>query len=534
MNILKQATASQTIRLGPFVDDSDGHTAETALTIANTDIRISKGGGAFGAKNSGGATHDEAGWYSLTLDATDTATIGELSIAINVAGALPVFAKYRVLDPDVFDVLDQADPIEAKLVDATSAGVNALLSIGVATEDSASAAASLANDAKAAAETLRDQRLTTARAEKLDRDLAHAADANTYKATGFSTHSAADVWAAGTRTLTAFSFAVETDAASRTASQANVSGLAEKTDLPTNFSSLGINATGHLLRVVLVDTTTENSDMRGTDNALLAANYTAPDNSGIGDAKTAAESVNTKLTTARAAALDNLDAAITTRSSHSAADVWGVSTRTLSSFGTLVNDIATAVWGAGTRTLTGLSAAIIDSIWHRVRATSSPPAGSYGEFLDAKVSEAGGGGSGSNWSDQQRDAVLARTLRVDGLIEDVGGDQFTEKALSQAPAGEGGGGGAGDGDVAINHNFGGEDALRYKKDNDAGIDNAVIRAYVQSEYDASTFVQRAAVFTDSEGRWVQPMMLNAGVTYVLVFSKAGQFGPDVVRDITPE
>ena len=34
-----------------------------------------------------------------------------------------------------------------------------------------------------------------------------------------------------------------------------------------------------------------------------------------------------------------------------AADVWNYATRTLSSFGTLVSDIATAVWGATTRTL---------------------------------------------------------------------------------------------------------------------------------------------------------------------------------------
>jgi len=44
---------------------------------------------------------------------------------------------------------------------------------------------------------------------------------------------------------------------------------------PTNFGVLGINSSGHLLRVVLVDTTTTNTDMRGTDNAALAINYTA-------------------------------------------------------------------------------------------------------------------------------------------------------------------------------------------------------------------------------------------------------------------
>jgi hypothetical protein len=46
--------------------------------------------------------------------------------------------------------------------------------------------------------------------------------------------------------------------------------------------------------------------------------------------------------------LNNLDAAITTRSSHSAADVWAVGTRTLTSFGTLVADI----WNALTSGMT--------------------------------------------------------------------------------------------------------------------------------------------------------------------------------------
>ncbi len=45
---------------------------------------------------------------------------------------------------------------------------------------------------------------------------------------------------------------------------------------PANFASLGINSSGHVSRVTLVDTTTTNSDMRGTDGALLAASYTAP------------------------------------------------------------------------------------------------------------------------------------------------------------------------------------------------------------------------------------------------------------------
>jgi len=62
---------------------------------------------------------------------------------------------------------------------------------------------------------------------------------------------------------------------------------------PSNFAALGINASGHVSRVVLVDTTTANSDMRGTDDALLAASYTAP----LNTAGTAAAVWNSLLTT---------------------------------------------------------------------------------------------------------------------------------------------------------------------------------------------------------------------------------------------
>jgi hypothetical protein len=53
-------------------------------------------------------------------------------------------------------------------------------------------------------------------------------------------------------------------------------GYALTQAFPSNFASLGITGDGYVSRVVLVDTTTTNTDMRGTDSALLAASYTAP------------------------------------------------------------------------------------------------------------------------------------------------------------------------------------------------------------------------------------------------------------------
>ena len=105
MLFLKQSTASQAVLIGPFVDSTDGVTAETGLTIANTDIRLSANGGNMAAKNSGGGTHDEAGWYTITLDATDTATVGRLQVSVAVSGALPVWAEFQVLEEAIYDAL---------------------------------------------------------------------------------------------------------------------------------------------------------------------------------------------------------------------------------------------------------------------------------------------------------------------------------------------------------------------------------------------------------------------------------------------
>ena len=93
---LFQSTAGR-IPMGPFLDDTDGKTPETGLTIANTDIKVWKDGAtALVNKNSGGAVHMAGGVYYTTLDATDTSTIGSLVIYVHVAGALPIMVECDV------------------------------------------------------------------------------------------------------------------------------------------------------------------------------------------------------------------------------------------------------------------------------------------------------------------------------------------------------------------------------------------------------------------------------------------------------
>ena len=102
---LKQSTA-YTFRHGPFLDDTDGKTAETGLTISQADVRLSKAGGDFAQKNeSSASSHDEIGYYIVVLDATDTNTCGELLVAVHEAGALPVFKTFQVLEETIYDSL---------------------------------------------------------------------------------------------------------------------------------------------------------------------------------------------------------------------------------------------------------------------------------------------------------------------------------------------------------------------------------------------------------------------------------------------
>lgn len=240
VRLLKQSTA-KTLRFGPFVDDSDGKTAETGLTISQADIRLSKNGAAFAQTNdSSGATHDENGWYYLQLDTTDTGTLGPLTVAIHESGALPVWADFLVVPANVYDswvsgsdylqidllqilghTITQsgtqvADGFEHFFDHATPAitvgdAMRGTDSANTTVPDAAGTAATLHATTDGKIDGLNDYdgsdtsgtttlltRLSADRAGYLDKlnvsgTLAHSDTAATYKATGFSTHAAADV-----------------------------------------------------------------------------------------------------------------------------------------------------------------------------------------------------------------------------------------------------------------------------------------------------------------------------------------------------
>jgi hypothetical protein len=102
---LKQST-SVDVPIGPFLDATDGVTAETALTLTQPDIRLKKNGAAWAQKNAAQTlSHEENGFYEVTLDATDTNTLGLLRLAVFETGAAPVWEDFLVVPANVYESL---------------------------------------------------------------------------------------------------------------------------------------------------------------------------------------------------------------------------------------------------------------------------------------------------------------------------------------------------------------------------------------------------------------------------------------------
>lgn len=82
----------------------------------------------------------------------------------------------------------------------------------------------------------------------------------------------------------------------------------------------------------------------------------------------------------------------------------------------------------------------------------------------------------------------------------------------------------------VDHNFEDPDNLRYVTPSNQGIPDAIIRLFRASEWDQGRRdVSEYAVLTDANGRWKAPVWLEPGLDWVLIFEKAGEFGPDERR-----
>lgn len=97
-------SASVSIRVGPFVDKTD---AVTEITSAVTPVfELSKNHGAFATRTATAISYDSNGWYAVTLDTTDTGTLGPLIIKSDSSGTyLPVWKEFIVVTSNVYNSL---------------------------------------------------------------------------------------------------------------------------------------------------------------------------------------------------------------------------------------------------------------------------------------------------------------------------------------------------------------------------------------------------------------------------------------------
>jgi hypothetical protein len=283
---IRQSTASQEIPLGYFLDSINGDDEETGLNITNTDIKLWKHGATtVVSKNSGGATHIGNGIYYCVLDDIDSDTLGGLVIFIHFTGALAVRVECRVYPANEFDSLILGtDVLE---VDMTQCGGSAVAAGAIpnAAADAAggipiSDLGGLDLDTKLA----NTNEITAARmgaltdwinGERLDLilDLILADTAELQgnqsawaTATGFSTHSAANVKTA----IEAAGSSIALILADTSELQTNQGTWATAVGFSTHSAAdvkTAIEAAGSNLALILADT--------GTDGVLLAATATS-------------------------------------------------------------------------------------------------------------------------------------------------------------------------------------------------------------------------------------------------------------------
>lgn len=156
MRFLRQSTAVD-VAVGPFLDETDGITTETGLTITQPDIRLKKNGGAWAQKSAAQTlSHEENGWYECNLSTTDTDTLGVLMLVIDETGALPVWHTFQVVTANVYDTLFSTDNLDVNVA-AMAAGVVTAAAIATDAIDADAIAANaigsseIANDAITAA-----------------------------------------------------------------------------------------------------------------------------------------------------------------------------------------------------------------------------------------------------------------------------------------------------------------------------------------------------------------------------------------------
>ena len=133
-------------------------------------------------------------------------------------------------------------------------------------------------------------------------------------------------------------------------------------------------------------------------------------------------------------------------------------------------------------------------------------------------------------SDVTTDSALAKLAASDGVWNGFDKTTDSQEALRDLmetlPS-------SGSGAFTVNHDKPTTDALAFLTSGAVGIDNAVVRAFLKTDYDANSRADSDAkgiTTTNTDGGWTNDIMLDAG-TYTIEFFKQGLYGPDT-QEIT--
>lgn len=235
----KQNTAKSFV-VGPILDANGA--AKTDEVVGS--FKVTKNGTEGSPNASSAIEHKHTGHYNYAADAGDFDTLGEVEFSLNSGTNAMAPVRFQVLPANVYDSLVsgsdylQVDQVQWK---------------GTAPDDLASG--------------------------KVPSQVA------AWNLAGVTTNITGNVSGSVGSVTGAVGSVTGNVGGNVTGSVGSIAGVS----FPANFAALGINASGHVSRVVLVDTCTTNADMRGTDGAYTGT----PD-----DAETVAAQVASDLATA--------------------------------------------------------------------------------------------------------------------------------------------------------------------------------------------------------------------------------------------
>jgi len=439
MRFLKQNTATR-VTVGPFFDKTDGVTPETALTVTSEKLTfvvddagvptlvIDAAPTASGGNNDMvHITNDDAGFYDLELTAAQTNYVGRAMLSLtDAANHCPVFHEFTILPANVYDSMFGSDYLQVDMtqiagsaVSASSAqiGANVVNWKGSAAPDmtgdayarlGAPAGASISADVAAvksqtaAIETdtqdlqtqigtdgagltsLGDTRLANLDATVSSR-LAPAGTLATVTAVtndvGITQAGADKVWSTAARALT--------DKTGFSLSAAGIQAIWDAlTSALTTVGSIGKRLADYVDAAISSRSTYAGGAVASVTAAVTVGTNNDKTGYSLATAPPTAAQIRSEIDS-NSTKLANLDATVSSRSTLTAQGVWEYATRTVTSFGTLVADIASAVWAAATRTLTAFgfnvtASSVTDKTGYSL-ATAPPTAA---EVADAVWDEA--------------------------------------------------------------------------------------------------------------------------------------------------